>query len=68
MRLTAENRTQIDRLSYSGLLSYFRFAEKDDPWFEGETGEYWEKRMEELSGKLTLKETRVPEEIMHIQH
>ena len=45
MILTAENRAQIDRLSYSGLQSYWRFAPISDPWFEDETGEYWEKRL-----------------------
>ena len=68
MRLTAENKVLIDRMSYSGLLSYWRFAPAGDSWFLGPTGRYWEQRMEELRGKLILKEARVPEEIMHIQH
>ena len=48
MELTVENKAYIDRLSYSGLLSYWRFALRGDRWFKGATGEYWERRMEEL--------------------
>ena len=48
MELTVENKAYIDRLSYSELLSYWRFAPLDDPWFQRQTEAYWEKRMEEL--------------------
>ena len=47
MKLTPENKAHIDSLSYYGLLSHWRFAPVGDPWFEGETGEYWAKRLAE---------------------
>jgi hypothetical protein len=48
MDLTAENKNHIDSLSYEELLSHWRFAPSGDKWFQGETGEYWGKRMAEL--------------------
>ena len=48
MDLTKANKEHIDSLSYSQLLSQWRFAPAGDPWFQGETGEYWGKRMSEL--------------------
>ena len=48
MDLTKENKEHIDNLSYRQLLSHWRFARIGDPWFQGETGDYWSKRMNEL--------------------
>jgi hypothetical protein len=48
MELTEKNKEHIDSLSYEGLLSRWRFASAGDPWFQGETGKYWGKRMAEL--------------------
>jgi hypothetical protein len=48
MKLTPENKAYIDSLSYEQLLSKWRFAPIGDPWFQGETGDYWGKRMKEL--------------------
>lgn len=48
MELTPENKRHIDSLDYEGLLRHWRFAPVGDPWFCGETGEYWAKRMKEL--------------------
>jgi len=48
MDLTTENKNYIDNMSYYDLLSKWRFAPIGDPWFQGETGEYWSKRMAEL--------------------
>lgn len=48
MNLTPENKAHIDSLSYEQLLSRWRFAPLGDPWFQGETGDYWSKRMKEL--------------------
>ena len=48
MILTAENKASIDARSYEGLLEHWRNAPCGDPWFEGATGTYWQKRMEEL--------------------
>jgi hypothetical protein len=48
MELTPENKKHIDSLSYEDLLSKWRFAPVGDKWMEGETGDYWGKRMAEL--------------------
>ena len=48
MKLTPENKAKIDRLSYTLLLGHVRFDPAGDPWFQGETGDYWGKRMREL--------------------
>ena len=48
MDLTPENKAHIDSLSHYDLLSRWRFAPLGDRWFQGETGEYWGKRMAEL--------------------
>lgn len=48
MDLTNENKSYIDNLSYEQLLSKWRFAPVGDPWFQGETGDYWGERMKEL--------------------
>jgi len=51
MDLTPENKEKIDSMSYEQLLSKWRFAPVGDPWFQGETGHYWGKRMAELRAK-----------------
>lgn len=51
MDLTPENKAHIDAMSYEELLRHWRFAPLGDPWFQGETGEYWSKRMHELREK-----------------
>jgi hypothetical protein len=48
MQLTEENKKKIDEMNYGQLLSHWRFASVGDPWFQGETGDYWAKRMKEL--------------------
>ena len=48
MQLTEENKDHIDSLSYKQLLREWRFAPSGDPWFQGETGEYWGERLNEL--------------------
>ena len=48
MKLTPENKVHIDSLSIRELLSDWRFSPSGNPWFEGETGGYWGKRMREL--------------------
>lgn len=48
MELTDANKAHIDAMSYEGLLRQWRFSPAGNPWFEGETGEYWSKRMAEL--------------------
>ena len=51
MDLTKENKEYIDGLSYESLLSRWRFSPSGDRWFQGETGEYWSKRMKEIRDK-----------------
>lgn len=48
MNLTPERKKHIDGLSYRELLSSWRFAPVGTPWFQGETGDYWGRRMREL--------------------
>ncbi len=48
MELTPENKAHIDSLSYETLLRRWRHAPAGDPWFQGETGDYWSERMGEL--------------------
>ena len=48
MKLTEKNKDHIDSLSYEELLSHWRYAPIGDQWFQGETGDYWGKRMAEL--------------------
>ena len=51
MDLTPERKKYIDSLSYEGLLSRWRFAPIGDLMFQGETGEYWGKRMGEMRSR-----------------
>tara|TARA_Y100001973_G_C5188828_1_gene329587 strand:+ start:1846 stop:2043 length:198 start_codon:yes stop_codon:yes gene_type:complete len=49
----------IDSLSYEQLLSAVRFAPIGDPLFQGEKGEYWLKRMNQLRSKPDGEEMHV---------
>ena len=51
MELTTENKRHIDNMGLEGLLSHWRNAPAGDPWFQGETGDYWDERMTELRSK-----------------
>ena len=48
MDLTPENKQHIDSLDYEDLLRHWCFAAVGDAWFQGETGQYWQKRMKEV--------------------
>ena len=48
MTLTPENKAHIDELNVYDLLNGVRYAPVGDPWFQGETGAYWLKRLAEL--------------------
>ena len=48
MELTDGNRVTLDTLSYIQMLARWRNAPIGDPWFQGETGVYFEQRMVEL--------------------
>ena len=45
MTLTEERKKYIDSLGHGALLSRWRFAPVGDPWFQGETGDYWVERL-----------------------
>lgn len=46
--LTPELKARIDAMSYEQLLHKWRFAPIGDPIFQGDSGEYIGKRMQEL--------------------
>ena len=47
MDLTEKNKKHIDALTYEQLLRRWRNSPSGDVWFQGETGKYWGKRMQE---------------------
>jgi hypothetical protein len=51
MKLTEENKKRIDGMSMYELLNGIRFAAIGDPWFQGETGDYWMKKYSEMRDK-----------------
>ena len=48
MELTEKVKSTIDKLTYAELLRHWRFAQSGDPWMQGETGDYWGKKMGEF--------------------
>lgn len=46
--MTPQQKEHIDHLTYYELLEHWRFAPAGDPWFRGDVGDYWTKRMAEL--------------------
>jgi len=48
MDLTPAMKAEIDEMSYVDLLREWRFAAIGDPRFQGPSGLYWRKRMQEL--------------------
>lgn len=59
MDLTPENKEFIDKLSLHVLFYKWRFAPHGDPWFQGETGNYWLERLTELRKKDPKKYSRL---------
>ena len=57
--LTPENKAHIDSLSYEQLLRKWRQTRAGDPWFQGETGEYWARRMTEFRAERGGQERHV---------
>lgn len=55
MKLTPENKKEIDDLTYDEMLHRWNYSTPKNLWFRGETGEYWRKRMSELE-QISLKE------------
>jgi len=48
MELTAENKAHVDSMTYAQLLQKWHFSPAGNEWFQGQTGEYWGRRMSEL--------------------
>ena len=61
MDLTEENKAIIDGKSYRDLLAGWRYGKAGDPWFQGETGDYWGKRMKEL--RSTVDHVAISKEV-----
>ncbi len=59
MDLTPELKKQIDDMSYESLLQAWRFAPAGDSRFQGESGDYWSKRMAELKAQPGGQERHV---------
>ncbi len=51
MELTKERKAKIDSKDHYQLLQGWRFASIGDPMFQGDSGDYWGKRMAELKAK-----------------
>jgi hypothetical protein len=43
--MTKEQKEWIDSANYAQLLSKWRFAQGDEPWFQGECGTYYSQVM-----------------------
>ncbi len=56
LELNEKTKEFIDSLPYEELLQQYKIAPKTDPWFQGEMGRYWLKRMD------LLKPSDTPEE------
>lgn len=50
MKLSPEVKAEIDAMSRLEMASRWRFAPIGDTLFEGESGEYFDKRFKELGG------------------
>ena len=48
--MTPEQKAYIDSLSQEDLCSKWRFAPAGDPLFQGDTGDYFSKRLKEKGG------------------
>ncbi len=46
--MTDEMKARIDAMTYEQLLAKWRFAPIGDPMFQGDTGDYYGKRMAEM--------------------
>ena len=51
MDLDIEMKAHIDGMNYKTLLRRWRFAPSGDPMFQGETGDYWGRRLAELRAR-----------------
>ena len=65
MELTDENKRIIDNHTIEELLRRWRFSPAGDEWFQGDTGEYWAKRMNELREKDPAEYTAASKRLDH---
>lgn len=57
--MTAEQKAQIDAMSYEELLEQWRFGPVGDPLFVGEAGAYFSQRMHQLRNEPGGQERHV---------
>ena len=50
--MTAEEKAWIDEACYEDLLRKWRFAPAGSPWFQGDTGQYYAKVMDEKKAAI----------------
>lgn len=53
--MKAEDKKSIDKMSYESMLSLWRFAPAGHPMFQGDTGEYYSKVMQEKREQIGNK-------------
>lgn len=63
MTLTPYLKSQIDAMSYKDMLRRWRFAPAGDEMFQGESGEYFAQRMNDLQRADPDAAVRVSKEI-----
>ena len=56
MLISKNMKDWIDNASYEELLSKWRFAPVGDPFFQGEIGNYYSKKMAEKRKKIDINE------------
>ena len=59
MKLTDELKAEIDLKTYEQLLSGWRNISIGSPIFQGESGDYWGKRMNELRNQPNGNEEHI---------
>lgn len=59
MQLTSDIKKQIDAMSYEAMLAKWRLSPPDSPMFQGESADYFIKRMKELREQPGGKERHV---------
>lgn len=56
LKLDEKTKNFINSLTYEELLEQYKIAPKTDPWFQGEIGNYWKKRIKQLKPSNTIEE------------
>lgn len=63
MKLTDEVKAKIDAMSYEQLLRMWRHTYAGNPMFEGESGEYFAKRMQEQKPEDVAEVVRISKQV-----